>query len=265
MSLDDLEPVPLAGNALLELCERCESLPAPQRALAILGAAYPAADERAVFGERLGAWHAALLRARSASIGGTLEMLDRCPSCAERVELSVAAGALLKEARAAAQRELSVVAGSLHILCRPLTGADWIESFESTAEGAVSAAKRLLGRAVLSVREADTEKGLEDLSDAHWEAIAGQLAEADPLSEILFGLCCPRCAESWDVVLDPADYFYRELAASSRRLLLQIHALAGAYGWTEAEILALGASRRAAYVKLIDEQRGGSPGLGRAL
>jgi hypothetical protein len=66
-------------------------------------------------------------------------------------------------------------------------------------------------------------------------------------------------------VLDPADYFYRELAASSRRLLLQIHALAGAYGWTEAEILALSPPRRATYVKLIEEQGGSSPGLGHAL
>jgi len=63
---------------------------------------------------------------------------------------------------------------------------------------------------------------------------------------------CPDCCRPATVHLDP----YRWLAAADRGLFLDIHLLASAYHWSEAEILALPRERRRLYLSLVDRSRG---------
>ena len=53
--------------------------------------------------------------------------------------------------------------------------------------------------------------------------------------------------------LDVAAFFWTELNAWAVRLLREIHALASAYGWREADILALSPKRRDLYLELISQ------------
>jgi len=46
-------------------------------------------------------------------------------------------------------------------------------------------------------------------------------------------------------------FFWAELAAEAKRLLREVDALARAYGWREADILALSSQRRHAYLELV--------------
>jgi hypothetical protein len=82
-----------------------------------------------------------------------------------------------------------------------------------------------------------------------------ELAAADPLAEVVVALHCPVCATGFDADVDPVGFVARELQVVAERLLREVHELAGAYGWGEAEILALPAPRRAAYLALV---RGGA-------
>jgi hypothetical protein len=68
---------------------------------------------------------------------------------------------------------------------------------------------------------------------------------------VLLGLHCPLCSHSWQALFDIASFFWTEISAHARRLLREVDALARAYGWSEAEILGLSASRRQAYLELI--------------
>jgi hypothetical protein len=49
---------------------------------------------------------------------------------------------------------------------------------------------------------------------------------------------------------DIEEYFWVEVAARAMRILREIHILARAYGWREADILAMSTRRRQAYLEL---------------
>ncbi len=61
----------------------------------------------------------------------------------------------------------------------------------------------------------------------------------------------PGVRREWQALFDIAAYFWAELAAEAKRLLREVDALARAYGWREADILALSPRRRQAYLELI--------------
>ena len=76
------------------------------------------------------------------------------------------------------------------------------------------------------------------------------LAQADPLAETLLDVRCPACGETFAADLDIGAFVWQEIEAAARRLLLQIDTLARAYGWTEADVLALPPVRREAYLRM---------------
>jgi hypothetical protein len=51
--------------------------------------------------------------------------------------------------------------------------------------------------------------------------------------------------------LDIASYLWSEIHAWAGRMLRDVHALAAAYGWREADILAMSPWRRQAYLEMI--------------
>jgi hypothetical protein len=69
--------------------------------------------------------------------------------------------------------------------------------------------------------------------------------------ETLLELRCAACGEAWTEPLDVVSFFVAELDVVARNLLAEVHLLARAYGWREADALALPARRRAAYLELI--------------
>jgi hypothetical protein len=82
-------------------------------------------------------------------------------------------------------------------------------------------------------------------------ALAAEMAARDPQAEILLDLTCPACGTPWQALFDVAAFFWAEVAAEAKRLLREVDALARAYGWREADILALSPRRRQAYLELI--------------
>ena len=84
--------------------------------------------------------------------------------------------------------------------------------------------------------------------DREIEEADEQLALADPLAETRVRLTCPGCGREWDDTLDLALFVWAEVESRAKRLLLDVHQLARAYGWTEGEILALSERRRRFYL-----------------
>jgi hypothetical protein len=53
------------------------------------------------------------------------------------------------------------------------------------------------------------------------------------------------------MIFDIASFFWTEIAAEAKRLLGEVHILASAYGWREADILSLNPLRRRFYLEAI--------------
>ena len=96
------------------------------------------------------------------------------------------------------------------------------------------------------------EIDISDLDDAGVEALGEALEALDPGALVRFELACPVCAEPWQAAIDIGEAFFLELRHAAERSLLEVDQLARAYGWTEAEVLALSPIRRAAYLQLVE-------------
>jgi len=81
------------------------------------------------------------------------------------------------------------------------------------------------------------------------------MAALAPLLERELELVCPECGTAQTLRFELAGYLLRALAQERRQLAREVHALAVAYGWGLAEILALPRSRRRAYVELASARR----------
>jgi hypothetical protein len=87
-------------------------------------------------------------------------------------------------------------------------------------------------------------------SEEEIEAVGERMAAADPLAEILLRFDCPSCGASFDESLDLTSFLWAEMEGRAKRMLLEVHTLASAYGWSEAEILSLSPARREVYLEM---------------
>ena len=70
-------------------------------------------------------------------------------------------------------------------------------------------------------------------------------------TDISFDIVCQYCGEHDEVSLDIGDFLWREIDSYVRSLLLEIHTLASAYGWSEQAILELNPRRRQHYMNMV--------------
>jgi hypothetical protein len=85
--------------------------------------------------------------------------------------------------------------------------------------------------------------------------VSDAIAERDPLVAFAVHCACPACGAPQEVTVDLEGLALARLAARQRALLREVHCMAGHYGWTEQEVLALAPSRRARYLAVIEEDR----------
>jgi len=64
-------------------------------------------------------------------------------------------------------------------------------------------------------------------------------------------LSCPVCRQNWRLSFDIGAFLWAEINSLAKRLLREVHTLARAYGWREADILSMSATRRQAYIELV--------------
>ncbi|WP_262700261.1 MULTISPECIES: hypothetical protein [Streptomyces] len=120
---------------------------------------------------------------------------------------------------------------------------------------AARARRALLARCIVSVHRSGRPITADRLPAAELpEPVQRRLAEAaeraDPAADVTLNVACPECGEATRAELDIASYLWAELDHWARDLLLDVHLLATAYGWSEPQILALSPLRRRYYLEL---------------
>ena len=240
----------LSALSTLDLWERAQDQTEVRRALVLAEAGGPPAGPAELERLPLGRRDARLLELYRALGCSALEATASCPSCSETVEFEADAVALLESAsRGAAPAQ--VERHGFTVVWRLPDSLD-LEAAE--AGGDVESAERaLLERCVLSATGPGGPVEPGDLPSEVREAVAGAMAEADPLAEVLVDVSCPACGAGFVADLSVAAFVWAELRATADRVVREVDVLARAYGWTEPEVLALGEWRRAAYLALAQE------------
>jgi hypothetical protein len=126
-----------------------------------------------------------------------------------------------------------------------------LDSLDLAEAAADEGGRGLARRCVVEARRGEQLVDAADLPDEVFALLDERVAAADPFAEILLTLACEACGHAWQECLDIAAFFHAELAWAAGRLLDQVHLLARSYGWSQAEVLALGPRRRQAYLERI--------------
>ncbi|MEU9852391.1 hypothetical protein [Streptomyces sp. NPDC047974] len=225
----------------------CDSAPAA-RALLIASKAMPSPGGQDVADLPLSAVNSLLLELRCGAFGDAFPCTTDCPACGDSLDVTVAADELRPAATGgrtgeavAAPATATLTTGGFTLSYRALTGRD-LRSVDPTAPGA---RRTLVRRCVLSV-----SPPVDDLPDDVLDALAPRLAELDPGADTVLTLDCPQCEHRWEAALDIADHVWSDVSGYARGILHDVHALARAYGWSEADVLSVSPARRQFYLEV---------------
>lgn len=193
----------------------------------------------------LGAVTSSLMRLLEASFGARIQGHVVCERCGERLAVSLSVPELLQPMAGDTDRPEVEVAG-LRVRAPCLRDLAAVAD-ELDAERAV---RQLLARCA-SHASGPASDDVAALTDAGVHEVESALEALDPNANLALGVHCAACGHRGDAQLDAGTLLWDEIDARARALLGEVHALARAYGWTEAEILGLGAARRATYLALV--------------
>jgi hypothetical protein len=235
----------LSADDVIRIWEAGHAQNPAERALTVLAAAGVGASADECARLTLGQRNAHLLDLRRKLFGAELSAFAVCPECGEALEFSMPAAAIGNGERLPAA-DFLLESDGYAVRFRLLDSTDLAAA---AAARDVDEARRLLAaRCILDVRRAG-EVVAADLPEPVLGQLAARLAELDPQAETLLALSCPSCACDWQAPLDIAAFCYAEISALARRLLREVHELARAYAWREADILAMSALRRRFYLE----------------
>ncbi|MFE7665153.1 hypothetical protein [Streptomyces celluloflavus] len=227
------------------------------RALLLHRAARPGADTDALLSVPLGERAADLFALRRALFGDRMQVTLDCADaeCGAAMEFDLDAGELGAVRPVVPEGGLRVTEGEWVVEFRLPGAADLAAvAAEATAVTDATDARRLLAArcAVSAVRggRAATAAEVRRLPGPVLKRFAEAAEVADPGAELTLAIACPECGAATSAELDIAAYLWTELDAWAREVLLDVHLLASAYGWSEPEILALSPQRRRYYLEL---------------
>jgi hypothetical protein len=231
----------LGASDCMVLWERGTARHALDRSALLAAFARPDLAPDAIARLPLGEVTASLLRLREATFGAHIRSHVDCERCAQRLELALDVRTLLQPAPPKETAARSVDVAGLCLRAPSLLDLAAVASQPDTE----CATRALLARCTLRGDAAA-------VSDAELQEVEDQLEALDPNADIAFNVRCPYCGHDSTAQLDAGALLWDEIEARAQALLGEVHALARAYGWSEGEILALGAARRAAYLALVD-------------
>ncbi|GAA2363964.1 hypothetical protein GCM10009854_49630 [Saccharopolyspora halophila] len=230
---------------LLAVWESGLALPSGGRALMLHRAARPGVSDDELRSLPAGGRAADLLGLRRELFGERLQVVVECSACSEAMEFDLDVSGL---ARWPAERELQVCEDGYLVEFRLPTIAD----LEAAATGVTAAERRLrlLDRCTVSAVRAGEPVGCDSLPQQVQRRMAELAERADPAADLTLNVACPECGASTPSALDIASYLWSELDSWARDVLLDVHLLASAYGWSESQVLALSPLRRRYYLEL---------------
>ncbi len=252
----------LSAAELLQAWERGCGQASFQRALILLSVACPELTTDQLAQLSLGERDARLLALRELTFGSQLVSLANCSACGQPLEFSFKAEEIrvvsetdkVKESRGVCDSEnikpLSIHLDEYEVLFRLPNSVD-LAAIADSPDVAMSQ-QMLLQRCVLSARFLDDEINASQLPAEILEAISSRMDEADPQADVQLNLSCLQCGHLWQAVFDIESFFWTELQVWAERLLREVHLLARAYGWREADILAMSPYRRQFYLGMVN-------------
>ncbi len=228
--------------ALLSAWESGCGRPAPDRAVTLATVVSGLRFEQ-VAELPLGACDRLLLQLREQCFGPRLQGLADCPRCGQELEVGIELDELVVPSELVvpgAGGDRTVTAEGRIVKLRALTNGD-VRSCGGDRD-------QLLARCIVGEPGAVGDPAA--LSRILLDAVEAKLDALDPQAAAAVDLDCPSCGASWPASVDITEFVWGEVDRFARRLLYDVHTLATAYGWREADVLAVSPTRRRFYLQV---------------
>jgi hypothetical protein len=239
---------PFSTQELLRAWEGGSGQTLVERALLLLAHACPDESPDDLAALPIGRRDGRLLTLREWAFGQQVICVAPCPACDEPLEASFS----IEDVRAEEgppETEMSLEAEGYEVVFRLPDSAD-LAALPALGDGGADG-HHLLDRCVLSARRAGKRRPVSRLPAKVLDAVVRRMAEADPQADMQTALSCPACDHSWQAPFDIVSFFWTEIETWACRVLHDVHVLASAYGWREADILALSPWRRQLYLEMV--------------
>lgn len=241
----------LTAAEQLRVWERGRRQTSARRSLLLLAAASPESSPDELARLSVGQRDARLLTIREWTFGARIESVVACPECAERLELTFDAADIRAKNAAeshAPDRTYTLRRDGYEVVFRPPNAGD----LEAISDDRIAGAReRLLARCAVEIKRGAKKKTADQLPPALTDALARRMREIDPQANVRLSLNCPACRHQWSAIFDIASFLWTEIDVWARRILREIHIIASAYGWREADILEMSRERRSYYLEMI--------------
>jgi hypothetical protein len=239
----------ISAAEIVRLWERGAGVPAVERMLSLLDVFQAGRTQENLAALSIGERDGRLLALREALFGPTLNSVTECPNCEVGVEFSLDAKKLREQAPPEAAIPQRLTVGDITLQFRLLDSDDL--AAVAGYPDANSARRCLAERCVLGAAQGNTRMNAANLPDVVVQELSRLLARIDSRADLTLELRCPECKESWTASFDIASFLWSEVSARAKQLLGEVHALAWAYGWNEADILAMSDARRRFYLTMV--------------
>lgn len=222
-----------------------------ERAITVLTLADPLSSRGDTLALSVGQRDALLLAIRESLFGAQFAGYAECPQCREPLEFSFGSDDMrvANPEREDNQAVFSFQYDDYQLQARLPNSADLsaIAGYHSVA----AARAILLERCIIHAAHQGTAISVSALPDNVIARLGEAVIEHDPQAEVRLALVCPSCAYRWFALFDILAFLWQELTIRARRVLRDVHLLATAYGWSEANILAMSPVRRRMYLEMV--------------
>jgi hypothetical protein len=241
----------LSSSELLSVWEQGRDETPLQRALMLLAAFCTKETPDKLARLPIGRRDALLLSLREQIFGSKFSGLATCPKCGQRLEMGFRSEDILTMPEAEPAQDLSIDTGDYVVRFRLPNSLDLMAI--SDLNDLDAATEVLIGRCFLGASHKGEETSVDALPEMVLEAALKQMKESDPQADVQLTLSCPECEHKWQAAFDILSFLWKEIDAWALRTLHDVHILASAYGWSEAEILAMSNWRRQVYLELLSQ------------
>ena len=240
---------PLSAAELLKAWEDALGQTPARRALTLLAAASPESTLNDLAELPIGQRDARLMTLREWTFGARVVGVTACPACHARLELDLNLGDIRTSGESQVDSGLSLKRAGHAVRFRLPNSLDLL-ALDSIKDDQQAGRQLLLERCVISATRRGKPSQVEQLPAELVSAVATRMAEADPQADVQLALVCQACGHQWTSTFDILTFFWNEIHAWALRVLQDVHILASAYGWREADILALSPWRREVYLEM---------------
>lgn len=190
-----------------------------------------------------------LLSLRESLFGPQIASLTECPACGEQLELTFNAADIRATTQVNSTDSYALREDEWQVHFRLPNSLDMLAIANEQEPEAIRHA--LYERCILHAEQNGVAVSADRLPEQAVNALAAHMAQVDPQAHVQLALTCPACAHQWQADFDIVRFLWSELDAWAIRTLRAVHSLASAYGWREADILAMSPWRRQLYLELV--------------